>query len=164
MPVDFQKILRRVVGAAGGLSLSGIDAPRLSETPGNACASRLARATGAFLLTFCGGSQSEGATSVLEDGAARGSSHARFLLRLSKWVRAEQQQLADRRPDLVRRRREAAAWAEQSTDAAWDEAAQKVVWRFLFPQGACCLDDPDQVVSTLRRRRTIRKLPLISSQ
>ena len=151
----FQKVLRRVVGVGGAPSLSGIDAPLLSATPGGDPAARLARANGAFLLSLCGGSQAESAKMMLEDGAARGSSHARFLLQLRKWVRAEQQDLAERHPELARRRQEAAAWAEQSTDSTWGEAAQKVVWGFLFPEGSCLLDDPDGAISTLRKRRTV---------
>ncbi len=153
---DFQKVLRRLVGVCGAQSLSGIDAPMLAGTPGDDDTARLARANAAFLLSLCGGREAELATTVLEDEVAQGSSLAGFLLRLSPWVLAEQQELADRHSDLARKRQKAAAWADRSTASRWDEAAQKAVWSFLFPEGAWCLDDPDAMVSTLRERRTVR--------
>jgi hypothetical protein len=153
---DFQTVLRRLVGVGGVQSLSGIDAPLLSETPGDDDVARLARANGMFLLSLCGGSEAETATTVLEDEAAQGCSLAGFLLRLSQWVLAEQQELADRPGDAARKRQEAAAWADQPTASSWDSSAQKAVWGFLFPEGASCLDDPDRAVSTLREQRTVR--------
>jgi hypothetical protein len=153
---DFQKVLRRLVGVGGAQSLSGIDALMLLETLGDDNTARLARTNAAFLLSLCGGREAEAATTVLEEEADQGSLFAGFLLRLSQWVLAEQQELADRHSDLAGKRREAAAWADCSTESPWDEAAQKVVWGFLFPEGASCLDDPDGTVSTLRERRTVR--------
>jgi hypothetical protein len=153
---DSQKVMRRLVGVGGAQSLSGIDAPMLSVTPGNDDTARLARANGAFLLSLCGGREAVTGTTVLKDEATRGSSLARFLLRLSRWVLAEQQELPDRHSGAARKRQEAAAWADRSAASAWDRAAQKAVWGFLFPEGASCLDDPDQAVSVLRDRRTVR--------
>ncbi len=152
----FQTILRRIVGVGGVQPLSGIDAPSLYATAGDEPPARLARANGAFLLSLCGGTEADAATTMLQQEAAQGSSHARFLLRLSRWVLAEQQELANRDFDLARRRQEAATWASQSADSPWNESAQKFVWSFLFPEGACCLDDPDRVVAALRERRTVR--------
>lgn len=153
---DFQKVLRRLLGVGGAQSLSGIDAPLLSQTPGDDDTARLARTNGAFLLSLCGGREAETATTVLQDEAAQGSSRAEFLLRLRQWVLAEQHELADRHSDLACKRQEAANWAGRSTSSPWDGAAQKAVWGFLFPEGASCLDDPDGAVSTLRVRRTVR--------
>ncbi len=68
--------------------------PQLSKTPGDDATARLARANGALLLSLCGGPEAAAGTTVLEDQAAQGSSLARFLLRLSQWVLAEQQELA----------------------------------------------------------------------
>lgn len=153
---DFQKVLRRLVGVGGARSLSGIEAPLLLETPGDDPAANLARLNGAFLLSMCGGREAETATTVFHDEAAQGSSHARFLVRLSQWVLGEQQTLADRDPGLARRRQAAAAWAEQSAESPWDGTAQQAVWSFLFPEGAWCLEGPDRAVSTLKERRTVR--------
>jgi hypothetical protein len=156
MEDDFQKVLRRLVGVGGAQSLSGIDATLLSVTPGDDDTARLARANGAFLLSLCGGSEAITGMTLLEDAAAEGFSLAKFLLRLSQWVLAEQRELADRHGGAARKRQEAAAWAVRLTASPWDRAAQQAVWGFLFPEGASCLDDPDQVVSALRGRRTVR--------
>jgi hypothetical protein len=153
---DFQKVLRRLLGAGGSESLSGIDAQALSETQGDDETARLARANGAFLLGLCGGHEAAVATTALENQAAQGSSVAEFLLRLGQWVLAEQQELADRHGGLVRKREEAAAWAERPSSSSWDKEAQEAVWGFLFPEGASCLGDPDGTVSALRERRTVR--------
>ncbi len=112
MSHDFQKLVRRLVGVGGAQSLSGIDAPLFSGTPGDDDAARLARANGAFLLSLCGGAEAATATTVLENQAAQGCSLAGFLLRLSQWVLAEQQELADQHDDVARKRQEAADWAE----------------------------------------------------
>jgi hypothetical protein len=153
---DFQKVLRRIVGVDGTESLSGIDAFASSETPGDDDTARLARANGAFLLSLCGGPEAVTATTVLEDQAAQGSSPAGFLLRLSQWVLAEQQELAEHHSDVARKRQEAAAWADRPTASHWDRAAQQAIWGFLFPEGATCLDYPDRAVRDLRERRTVR--------
>jgi hypothetical protein len=153
---DFQKVVRRLVGVGGVRSLSEIDAPLLAETKGDDETARLARINAAFLLSLAGGSEATSATTTLENAAAKGSSTAAFLRRLRQWVLAEQRELGDRHSDLATKRQEAAAWAERSTESPWDEVAQKAVWGFLFPQGAFCLDDPDDTVSTLRKRRTVR--------
>ncbi len=156
MLYDFQKVLRRLAGVGGPPSLSGIDAPMLAGTPGDDDTARLARATGAFLASLCGGREAVTARSGLEDAAAQGCAQAAFLLQLSEWVLAEQQELADRHSGMARKRQEAAAWADRSPASLWDKASQKAVWGFLFPEGASCLDDPDRTVSTLRERRTVR--------
>jgi hypothetical protein len=153
---DFQKVLRRLVGAGGASPLSGIDASLLSVTPGEDDLARLARSNGAFLLSLCGGRETTSGTTILEDEAAHGASLARFLQRLSHWVRAEQQQLADHNTGAARKRQQAGVWADQSSASPWDNAAQKAFWGFLFPEGASCLDDPDQTVSDLRARRMVR--------
>lgn len=152
---DFHEVLHRLVGVGGTRSLSGIDAPLLLKTPGDDDAARLARASGAFLLSLCGGHEAEAANIVLQDVAAQGCSIAAFLRRLSQWVLAEQQELADRYSDLARKRQKAAAWANRSSESPWDKAAQKAVWGFLFPEGASCLEDPDRTVAALRARRAV---------
>ncbi len=155
MEDDFQKVIRRLVGVGGAKSLSGIDARMLSVTPGDDDTARLTRANGACLMSLCGGNEAVTGTTVLEDEATQGSSLARFLLRLSHWVLAEQRELADRHSGAARRRQQAAAWAERSSTSAWDQDAQNSIWGFLFPEGASCLDDPDRVVSALREKRTV---------
>ena len=156
MDDDFQKVLRRLVGADGASPLSGIDAKLLSATPGDDDLARLARSNGAFLLSLCGGPVATSGIAILDVEAAHGASLARFLLRLSHWVLAEQQQLADQNTSAARKRQEAGKWAEQSNASPWDSTAQKAVWGFLFPEGASCLDDPDQTVSDLRENRSVR--------
>jgi len=153
---DFEKVLRRLVGVGGAQSLSGINAPLLSETPGDDDTARLSRATGAFLMSLCGGREAVTATTALEDEAAQSFLLAAFLLRLREWVLAEQQELADRHSGAARKRQEAAAWVDRTAESSWDMASQKVVWGFLFPEGAACLEDLDRTVSALREQRTIR--------
>ncbi len=153
---DFQKVLRRLVGVDGARSLSGVEASALAVTPGDDDSARLTRATGAFLLSLCGGREAVTGTTLLENEATQGCSLAGFLLRLSQWVLAEQQELAGQYSGAASKRQEAAAWAERSSASPWDTSAQKAVWGFLFPEGASCLDDPDQTVSDLRAQRTIR--------
>ena len=93
---------------------------------------------------------------MLEDEAAQGSSLARFLLRLSQWVLAEQQELAERHVDLARKRQEAAAWADSRPIRLGTRRPKRSCGSFLFPEGARCLDDPDQPLPALRQRRTVR--------
>ena len=153
---DFQTLMRRLVGAAGTDSLSGINAPHLFQTPGDEEPAQRAASVGAFLLSLCGGQDADAATNRLETQAETGCALAGFLLRLSRSVLAEQQELSQQHAESARRRREAAAWVEQFPEAAWDRKAQRAVWGFLFPEGAACLDDPDGTVAALRTRRTIR--------
>ncbi len=153
---DFQKVLRRLVAAGGAQSLSGIDASSLSEIPGDDDTAKLARANGAFLLSLCGGSEAATAIAALQNEAAQGFTLARFLRRLNGWVLTEQQELETCDKGAARKRTAAATWADRAVAAQWDASAQQVVWGFLFPEGAACVDDPDHVVATLRDRRTVR--------
>lgn len=153
---DFQKVIRRLVGVGEAESLSGIDAPLLFATDGDDDTAPLARATGAFLLSLCGGADAATATALLKQPSEQEAAPARFLWRLSQWVLAEQAELADHYSEAAQKRHEAADWADAMPVAPWNHAAQKAVWGFLFPEGASCLDDPDQVVSDLRNQRTVR--------
>ena len=155
MQDHFQTIIRRVVGCGDGPALSGISAPSLFETTGDEPTARLARINGAFLLSLCGGDEADAARTLLQQESAEGCAQAKFLIRLSQWVLAEQDELPDRDPDAARSRQQSAAWAADSTDSGWDESAQAAVWQFLFPEGYSSLENPDQVVADLRARRTV---------
>ncbi len=152
---DFQKIMRRLVGVGGTQALSGIDARLLAATSGDGDTAWLAKATGAFLVSLCGGREAVEATTVLAETEAQGYWPAGFLQRLRTSVLNEQQDLADRHSNVTRKRQEAADWVDRSPNATWDSAAQEVVWGFLFPEGASCVHDPDLAVSSLRDRRTV---------
>lgn len=161
MNEDFQKVVRglvdsRAVGDSPGRhSLSGVDALELSVTAGDFGPARLARANGAFLLSLCGGREAATASTTLELQATGGCQQARFLLRLSQWVLAEQRDLEDRHAGAAHNRQQAAAWVDRSSGSVWDREAQKAIWGFLFPEGASCLNDPAEVVSALRDHRTV---------
>jgi hypothetical protein len=49
----------------------------------------------------------------------------------------------------------AADWCTDSS-TTWDAEAQQTIWGAIFPQGAACLADPDQVVDSLRTARTVK--------